>query len=33
MRILKRQNQLKVKDITEECGYYLDGEHNAYHDV
>ena len=32
-RILKRTHNLKLDDLARECGYYLDGAHNAYHDA
>lgn len=32
-RILGRQNNLKLADICEECGFYLHNAHNAFNDV
>ena len=31
--ILKRNNNLKLDDLARECGFYLDGAHNAFHDA
>lgn len=31
--ILKRNEHLKLNELATECGFYLDGAHNAYHDA